>query len=518
MFAWFWGSDTRPPVLLKLRSSKTFIIIVVASAIFTDIFAYGIVVPVFPFALTERAGIDQSDIQSWTSIFLAVYGAALLVASPIFGWLADRMKSRQIPFMIGLLLLGASTAMLTVGDSIGLLAAGRVLQGASAAVVWVVGLALLVDTIGPDDIGSAMGYVGLSMSLAILLAPLLGGVVFQYAGYYQVYAMAFGLIVLDIILRFAMIEKKNTRQWLPEQSPSAEEALESREDRASAEIEKQAPKDGATHAVDDVGQEVSEQPAIERKASHAPSHATSLIPERAPGFVKAVVARLPPVVFLFGSRRVLCALWACVIQSSLMTSFDSTLPLFVRDTFHWDSTGAGLVFLPIVVASFIGPFIGRLSDKYGPRWFATAGFALCCPFLILLRLVTHDSMGQKVLLCALLAIIGFGLTLALTPIMAEIAYAVEAKAQRHPPGFFGKNGAFAQAYGLFNMAWAAGAMIGPLLAGFVVDSQGWPTATLILGCISIFTAVPTAIWTGGSIFKERKREQQDAQNSAIESG
>ncbi|KAK4503371.1 hypothetical protein PRZ48_004286 [Zasmidium cellare] len=115
---------------------------------------------------------------------------------------------------IGLVILGGSTAMLCVADSIGLFAAGRVLQGASAAVVWVVGLALLVDTVGPDEIGAAMGYVGLSMSLAILLAPLLGGIVFANAGYYSVYAMAFGLIVLDIILRFAMIERRRLEDGL----------------------------------------------------------------------------------------------------------------------------------------------------------------------------------------------------------------------------------------------------------------------------------------------------------------
>lgn len=138
-------------------------------------FAYGIVVPVFPFALTSRASIDPDSVQSWVSIFLAIYGASMLVFSPFFGWLADRFSSRQIPFLIGLALLGGSTVMLCLGNSIALFAAGRVLQGASAAVVWVVGLALLVDTVGPDDVGAAMGYTGLSLSLAILVAPLLGG-------------------------------------------------------------------------------------------------------------------------------------------------------------------------------------------------------------------------------------------------------------------------------------------------------------------------------------------------------
>ena len=47
-----------------------------------------------------------------------------------------------------------------------------------------------------------------------------------------------------------------------------------------------------------------------------------------------------------------------------------------------------------------------LSDRYGPRWFAVCGLILTTPFVILLRLVTHDGVGQIVLLYALLALIG----------------------------------------------------------------------------------------------------------------
>ncbi|KAK1824039.1 hypothetical protein LTR12_001572 [Friedmanniomyces endolithicus] len=126
------------------------------------------------------------------------------------------MISRRLPLLCGLLALGGCTVMLCIGSSIAVLAAGRVLQGFSAAVVWVVGLALLVDTVGPEAVGQVMGYVGLSMSLAILLAPLLGGVVFAAAGYYAVFAMAFGLIVVDVVLRVFMVEKKVAARWLPE--------------------------------------------------------------------------------------------------------------------------------------------------------------------------------------------------------------------------------------------------------------------------------------------------------------
>jgi MFS family permease len=512
MLTWLRGSDTKPPVLLKLRSSKTFIISTVATAIFTDLFVYGIIVPVLPFALVERADINPGKIQTWISIFLAVYGAALLVSAPICGWFADRSSSRYWPLLLGILALAGSTAMLCVGSSIGVLAAGRVLQGMSAAVVWVVGLALVVDTVGPDEVGQAMGYMGVSMSLAMLVAPLLGGVVFAQAGYYAVFAMAFGLMALDVFLRVVLIERKVAAKW-------------ARPDAMGGTVKKDGPEEGNRNSVASVemdaitvekdattahlpGQQ-NERPPLEHTTSKR-SAAEEVVPDRAPAVVKRWVERMPPVIFLLSSRRLLSALWACVMQATLLTAFDSILPLFVKDTFHWSSIGAGLIFLPIVIVSFLGPIVGWLTDKYGPRLFAIAGYTMACPCLILLRLVHKNTMGQKVLLCALLALVGLSLTLVLTPMMAEITYAVEAKVRRHEPGYFGKNGAYAQAYSLFNVAWAAGCMIGPLLAGLVNQTNGWGTATLILGCISIFTAIPVAIWTGGSIFKQRsaRREEQ----------
>ncbi|PPJ58138.1 hypothetical protein CBER1_02566 [Cercospora berteroae] len=516
MLAWLYGSPTRPPIFLRLRSSKTFIIVVVASAVFTDVFAYGIVVPVFPFALTERADIPEDQVQRWISIFLAVYGAALLVASPICGWTADRMKSRQMSFLLGLLALGGSTALLCAGRSIGEFAAGRVLQGVSAAVVWVAGLALLVDTVGPEEIGAAMGYVGLAMSLAVLLAPLLGGVVFAEAGYYAVYAMAFGLIVVDLVLRLAMIERKVAKQWLPDLDvPETLEKTESNQVNGTQEGQSYAEAVDGLEKQSVARADLRPPSVMQRQPSNA---AEAAIPLNAPSAIQSIVAKLPPMVFLFGSRRILAALFATTMQSSLLTSFDAILPLFVKNAFQWDSIGAGLVFLPVVLASFLGPVVGTLADKYGPRWLATAGFILSCPFLILLRLVDENSINHKVMLCAFLAFIGIGLTLALVPLMAEMSYAVDAKAKRRPTGFFGKNGAYAQAYGLFNMAWAAGSMIGPLLAGLVVEARGWGTAVLILGCVSIVTALPTAIWTGGSIFKSKRLDKADVVDSVEGNG
>jgi MFS family permease len=488
MLASIDGRPNKQPKYLKHRTSTVFIIITVSFAIFTDVFVYGLIVPVIPFALSERAGVSESEVQFWTSILLAIYGAALFITAPICGWLADCSSSRRTPLLLGLVALAGSTVMLCVGRNLGIIAAGRALQGMSAAVVWVVGLAILVDTVGHDAIGQAMGFVTLAVSSSVLSAPLLGGIVFEVAGYYTVWAMAFGLIVLDIVMRLAMVERKIAVQWdlryQPKRAAMENEAEIPERIIANRPIAAACRSEGGG---DKTGDDLS--------GVSIPLHD---VQNKDNSIYEKQRSRLPSTLKLLCSRRLLVALFAVFIQSSLLTSFDSILPLFTKSTFDWNATGAGLIFLPFVVPTFTGPFIGHLSDRIGPRWYATTGFAGCCPVLILLRLVERNSLRQKVLLCALLAFIGLFLTLAMTPLMAEITYAVMDMESKRPRGYFGENGAYAQAYSLFNIAWAAGCMIGPLLAGIAVDFKGWPVATLALGCVSFLTAVPVAIWTGGS--------------------
>ena len=65
----------------SFRASKSFALLVVCIAVVSDVFTYGIIVPVMPFALTERLSVPESDIQKWTSVLLGVLGIAILIGS-----------------------------------------------------------------------------------------------------------------------------------------------------------------------------------------------------------------------------------------------------------------------------------------------------------------------------------------------------------------------------------------------------------------------------------------------------
>lgn len=99
------GDDKPRPWLLEFRSSTWFITVTVTTAVFTDIFLYAMIVPVFPFSLTERIGVPQSDVQYWLAVLLSVYGAALLVTAPIYGWLSDRINERRVVMLAGMVVL-----------------------------------------------------------------------------------------------------------------------------------------------------------------------------------------------------------------------------------------------------------------------------------------------------------------------------------------------------------------------------------------------------------------------------
>ncbi|KAF1914367.1 MFS transporter-like protein [Ampelomyces quisqualis] len=469
---------SKPPIMLKFRSSNGFIIGTISLAVFTDMFLYGVIVPVIPFALQTRSHVQSSRVQHWVSVLVAIYGASLLAFSPVCGWLADRGASRRSPLLLGLFALLGSTVLLNVGNSVGILITGRVLQGASAAVVWVVGLALLADTVPQEQLAQATGWISLGMSLGILIAPLLGGVVFDHAGYNAVFGMAYALIGLDIVLRLLLVEKKVAARWGP--NPATRAAVAGTDE----------PSQGTASTDPD-----SEKPTPDAEAQPAidPS-----------GFRKRRRDRLPPVLSLLYSRRLWAALVCSLLQAALLTSFDSVLTIHAANVFGWTSTGAGLLFLPLVIPGFLAPLFGWLSDKFGGRYFVAVGFLCACPPLVCLRFVDENSIKDKVLLCGLLAINGLFLSLTFPPIMAEISSVAEAKEKsmlaRGHPGF-GKGGAFAQAYALFNVAFAGGCMAGPLLAGFIVESKGWTTMAWVLGLISAIAAVPAFLWLGGWLFK-----------------
>ena len=147
------------PLGFTVRSHTLFIVSTVGMGLFTDLFLYGLIVPILPYILEDRVHLSHDQVQGHTSGLLAAYAGASVLLSPVAGFIADKTGSRQLPFVGGLSALILATILLFVGSSVPVLVIARVAQGASSAFVWTVGLALCIDTVGPENLGKTIGSV-----------------------------------------------------------------------------------------------------------------------------------------------------------------------------------------------------------------------------------------------------------------------------------------------------------------------------------------------------------------------
>ena len=101
----------------------------------------------------------------------------------------------------------AATLIFGLLTNIHALVASRRFQGLSAANIYTGGFALLVDTVGHDEIGKWMGFVLSFANAGILVSPLLGGMINGKLGYIAISFIMLGVVIFDILLWFAMVEK-----------------------------------------------------------------------------------------------------------------------------------------------------------------------------------------------------------------------------------------------------------------------------------------------------------------------
>ena len=454
----------KPPWGLRWRSSTPFIVSTVGVGLFTDLFLYGLVVPILPYMLTQRVNLPHSQIQTYVSGLLAAYAGASVLFSPVAGVIADRYsKSRQLPFLLGLIFLLVATLMLFLGRNIPVLVVARILQGMSGAVVWTIGLALVLDTVGPDRLGTTIGSIFGFISVGELAAPVLGGVVYNKTGYAGVAGMAGGILAVDFFMRVFLIEKKTAARYqVVEQDQHTVEG-----------VDENTRADGQ----EDEGEEPSEEDPLLRKNDKE----YYVVPE---GRSKPV--RVFPILFCLKDPRLLTALLLAFNQAFLLSVFDATVPTVAQDYFGYSSLEAGLLFIPLVLPYVVGgPLAGWLVDLKGPKLAAVLGFGWEVPMLILLRLARPGGSKEVAIYCALLAMNGIGLALIGSPSIVEAGFVVQMYHEANPD-FFGENGPYAQLYGLNSMVFCTGLTLGPVIGGALKDAIGYGNMNIVVSATNVF--------------------------------
>ncbi len=135
---------------------------------------------------------------------LTVYLAAIAVGQLFYGPLSDRFGRRPI-VLIGLVILVLGSVVCFFATSIEMMIIGRMVQALGGCAGMVMGRAMVRDRYDSDKAATMIAYMTMAVVVAPSLAPLLGGVLEDQAGWKAsfVFVIIFALLVLLVSLKGA---------------------------------------------------------------------------------------------------------------------------------------------------------------------------------------------------------------------------------------------------------------------------------------------------------------------------
>ena len=356
--------------------------------------------------------------------------------------IADRVPSHRTPFLFGLVLAFTSTLCLALGTTLPVLLFARLLEGLSTAIVATVGYALMCEAVGKEYLGIATRLSSGSSSMGLSLGPVIGGLLYEYEGYYETFLPVLVLVGAEVALRLLLIEDKIQGNVAASRNKGSKEGM----DRAT-----------------------ESQPLL--------SQPPRLIPMQ---------TQTPSDVYriLLTNPNFLTSLISIFILNSITSAFSAVLPPYISSTFSLSPLHAAALLLFLTLPTLYSLFTYALTSRFGTEHAALTGLAIGAPSLAALSLVGPGTGAPMLKLGALFLLIGVALALALVPLQIDAAAAVFAIAEQQPR-VFGSRGAYARAFGLVNSMVAAGMLVGPLVAGYPRIWIGWEGMAVAMGGLSL---------------------------------
>ncbi|KAM0691565.1 hypothetical protein Q7P36_007764 [Cladosporium allicinum] len=427
------------PYGYQWRSCRNFVVFVAVFSLFTEKLLYGFLVPILKDMLESRLGLSPSYTQTVTTAMLTTHGLCSLFSAPVIAHLADKCPDRKHLLLTSLVGCIVGTLMIAYTPSVSALFLGRIIQALAGSATWIASFAMLVEAVEPERKGQALALAMSVITCGTVTGPAIAGTMFQLVGYWAAWSVPLALLGLDALARLAMVESSSapatpprTKSENPTETPSAEpqesDGLLRTPANSYETLEQNPPTPGGkrygTTTLRSVSNSSFRDPWSDEVEVEVEVEAevVTIIP-KPPGFYRTTL--LNPAI--------LAGLANTLGQTIIVAGFDTTLPLFLRNTFGWGSMPIGLIFLglqgPII---FLGPVVGGVRDRMG-----------------------------------------------------SVARELEDK----NPGVFGPHGANAKVIALLEMAFNVGMLLGPLVSGGLLETLGYFWMNCFMSAVAVSIAV-----------------------------
>jgi EmrB/QacA subfamily drug resistance transporter len=456
------GADDAGDALAPLRSA-TGAALLTATAFASGVASYNsYVVNVAVPAIGGHFGAGVAAIQWTLTSFLLAVAALLLVA----GALADRIGRRRV-LTIGLWVMFGGSIVCAWAPSIGVLIAGRAIQGVGGALVVPTSLALLNATLRSADRARGIGWWAGMETLATTVGPYVGGWLVDNGSWRWVFLLNVPLILIALA----------ALRGVPE-SGGGQGSL-------SLDVV------GALLAVVGLGGVVYALTGAAGAGWSNPRIAGALVVGTLAlvAFVPAERRRRAPMlrVSLFSSRQFDAINVATLLLYGGLAAASYLITVELELKLGYTAAQAGAALIPVTVVFLVlSPVSGALVPHLGARWLMVAGILLIAGSQLWLAELRPGSGYVETILPACL-VRGVGLGLTVTPLTAAVLAAVgdsdlgEASAINDAAARVGSVVAVALVPVLIGLA-AGGSLAGAL-------AHGYQQAMIAIGVVCAAAAV-----------------------------
>jgi EmrB/QacA subfamily drug resistance transporter len=163
-----------------------------------------IVATALPTIVGDLGGLDSL---SWV---VTAYLLAQTVATPLYGKFGD-LYGRKTLFQISITMFLVGSVLCGIAGTIGQLIAFRALQGFGAGGLVVLAQAIIADVVSPRERGRYQGYFGAVFGAAMLIGPLLGGLLTDHLSWRWVFYVNVPVGILALVVTSATLPANHRR-------------------------------------------------------------------------------------------------------------------------------------------------------------------------------------------------------------------------------------------------------------------------------------------------------------------
>jgi len=158
-------------------------------------------------AILNDFGTDVGNVIWVTSAYLLAYAVPLLVT----GRLGDRIGPKKM-YLTGLTVFTLASLWCGLTSSIAMLIVARVVQGLGASMVTPQTMAVITRIFPPDQRGKAMSLWGATAGVAVLVGPILGGVLVDGLGWQWIFFVNVPVGVIGFVLAMRLVPDLPTHE------------------------------------------------------------------------------------------------------------------------------------------------------------------------------------------------------------------------------------------------------------------------------------------------------------------